>query len=98
MKLPDKVKIGGKIYSVEETDKLELGCDYNGEILYQNLIINIRPALAQQVKEVTFVHELLHGIYNHLGYHKQDEKKIDELANALHAVIIDNPGLFSDTK
>ncbi len=96
MIIPDKVKIGGKIYSVEITDKLALGSvNYSGEILYNDLIIRICPSSKSKM-EADFVHEMLHGIFSHLGYCKHDEKKIDELANALYAVFVDNPNMFKE--
>lgn len=30
-----------------------------------------------------------------LGYRDHDEKRVDELANALHSVIVDNPDVFA---
>ena len=45
MKIPKSLKIGGKVYSVEITDKLTLGsANYSGEILYSDLIIRICPS------------------------------------------------------
>ncbi len=94
MKIPEKIKIGGKVYSVEITNKLDLGnVNYSGEIVYNDLIIRICPQ-AQGKMEADFVHEMMHGIFDHLGYTEHDEKKIDEFANALHMVITDNPEIF----
>lgn len=94
MKIPNKVKIGGKVYDVEITDKLTLGsANYSGEIIYPDLVIRICPS-AKGKMEADFLHELLHGIFVHLGYTDHDEKKIDELANALHMIITDNPEIF----
>ena len=94
MKIPEKIKIGGKIYAVEITDKLDLGnVHYSGEIVYPDLVIRICPS-AKGKMEVDFLHEMLHGIFSHLGYVDHDEKKIDELANALYMVIQDNPQMF----
>lgn len=97
MKIPEKIKIGGKIYKVEITDRLDLGSvNYSGEINYKNLIIRICPS-AQGKMESDFLHEMCHAIYDHLGYKEHDEKKIDELANAMYMIIQDNPKTFSDT-
>ena len=95
MNIPKRIKIGSKIFKVKLTDKLVLGENYTGECLYQNLKIHVRPHLAKSVREVTFIHEVLHAIYDNLGYSDHDEKKIEELANALHGIIVDNPDLFS---
>lgn len=65
MKIPQKVKVGGKTYQVEITNRLDLGnVNYSGEVNYQDLIIRICPQ-AQQKMEGDFLHELCHAIYNH---------------------------------
>lgn len=94
MIIPEKIKIGGQTYKVDITENLFLGAaDYSGEIDYKNLTIKILP-LAKEKMEVIFLHEMLHGIFEFLGYIEHDEKKIDELAHALHMVIKDNPEMF----
>jgi len=96
MQIPEKVKIGGKIYKVERTDKLDMGNRYySGEVDYLNLVIRICPN-AKDKMEADFLHEMLHAIHAFLGYSRQDEKKIDELANTLHMVIQDNPEIFAE--
>ena len=98
MNIPEKVKIGGVTYAVEITENLNLGkANYSGEIDYINLVIRVCP-YAQKKMEVDFIHELLHGIFDHLGYSDHDEKKIDELAHALYMVIEDNPDMFREEK
>jgi len=94
MKIPSKVKIGGLVYTVKETNTLSLGTNYSGEILYSDLCINIRSSCARQQRERSFIHEVIHGIFDNLGYYDHDEKKIDELAGALYSFIIDNPEIF----
>ena len=96
MKIPKKVKIGGKVYTVKITDKLTNGnFNYSAEIDYCDCIIRIVPHHRHKM-EADFLHELVHGIYNHLGYSEHEEKKIDELANALYMVIQDNPRIFNN--
>lgn len=48
--------------------------------------------------EADFLHEMIHGMLDHLGYTEHDEKKVDELANVLHMVILDNPAVFTPVK
>ncbi len=94
MKIPEKVKIGGKTYTVEITDKMDMGIsNVSAEILYNDLIIRISPQ-AKQKMEADFLHELVHGILDHLGYKNHDEKNVDEIAQSLYMVIQDNPNLF----
>lgn len=94
MKIPGAVKIGGLVYVVTETGNITLGANYNAEILYRDLKINIRP-MAKEQKERSFLHEVLHGVYSNLGLLEHDEEQIDALAGALYALITDNPGIFS---
>ncbi len=68
MKVPSKVKIGGLTYDVIETDNITLGLEYNAEILYSSLKVNLRP-MAEQQKQRTFLHEVIHGIFDNLGLH-----------------------------
>lgn len=94
MQIPKEVKVGAKTYQVEITNKLDLGnVNYSGEIVYTDLIIRICPN-AQAKMEADFLHELVHAMLSHLGYCEHEEKKVDELANVLHMVIVDNPAIF----
>lgn len=94
MNIPKKFKIGGKVYTVEITDKLFLGnANVSAEIMYNDLVIRVSPQ-AQGKMEADFLHELIHGIFDHLGYRDHDEKRVDELAQALYMVIVDNPDVF----
>lgn len=94
MNIPKQIKIGGKKYKVKITRHLDLGvAGYSGEIDYSNLIIRIVPS-AKGRMEADLLHEIIHGVYDHLGYTNHDEKKIDELAQAIYMVIQDNPKIF----
>lgn len=96
MKIPQIIKIGGKVYRVEVTDNLYLGpANVSAEIVYTDLVIRISPQ-AKGKMEADFVHELMHGILDHLGYKDHDEQHVDALAQALYMVIQDNPDLFDD--
>ena len=91
MKIPEKIKIGGKTYTVEITNKMDLGINnVSAEILYGDLIIRISPQATAKM-EADFIHEIYFG----LGYRDHDEKRVDELAHALHSVIVDNPDVFA---
>lgn len=95
MKIPEKIKIGGKTYTVEITSKMDLGINnVSAEILYGDLIIRVSPQATAKM-EADFIHEMVHAIYFGLGYRDHDEKRVDELANALHSVIVDNPDVFA---
>lgn len=94
MKIPKTLKIGGKVYDIEITNKLDFGnVNCSAEIAYSDLVIRICPA-AQKKMEADFVHEMVHGILSFLGYTEHDEKKVEEMAEALYMVIEDNPDIF----
>ena len=98
MKIPKKLKIGGKIYTVEITDKLYLGsANCSAEIMYNDLVIRICPQ-ADGKMQSDLMHEMVHAIYDNLGYKEQDEKRVEEMAQALYAVIVDNPEMFEEQK
>lgn len=94
MVIPKKIKIGGTTYRVEITNKLDLGnSNVTAEIDYCNLVIRVSPQ-AKEKMESDFLHEVVHGILDHLGYRNHDEKKVDELAQSFYMVIQDSPGMF----
>jgi len=95
MTIPKKVKIGGLVYDVEITKNISMGNNYTAEIIYEDLKINVRP-MKEMLMQRYFLHEIVHGIYDQLGYKDHDEKQIDELAAAFHALITDNPEIFSE--
>lgn len=97
MNIPEKLKVGGKTYTVGTTDRLVLGSDYGGEIIYTDLEIHLRPMAPEQM-EATFLHEMVHAIFDHLGVKDHDEIQVDSLAQALHMIIKDNPGMFAPAK
>ena len=95
MNIPKTVKIGGKVYDVEITNKFDLGnVNVSAEIIYTDLVIRISSNQAPGKMEADFIHELIHGIFDHLGYKEHDEKRVDELAQAIYMVIVDNPDVF----
>lgn len=93
MKIPKKLKVGGVVYDVNITDKLELGYQYVGEILRSERKINIRPIVG---KEETFLHEVVHAILYMGGYNEHDEKLVEAIAQGLWAVIVDNEKMFKE--
>lgn len=61
MKIPEKIKIGGKTYTVEITSKMDLGINnVSAEILYGDLIIRVSP---QATAKMTVIHDDLVNYY-----------------------------------
>ena len=94
MNIPKQLKIGGYVYDVEITDKMDLGIsNVSAEIVYTDLKIRIAPNNPRKM-EADFIHEMIHGVLAFLGYKEHDEKQVEEMAQALYMIIQDNPGLF----
>ena len=104
MRIPKKVKIGVFNLDVKFVEMLDNG-DTGG---YVNMYTNIlqiaskvktdddkKPVVVQQpVKEMEFLHELLHGIDFVYNAGNLSENTVNRLANGLYQVIIDNPDIF----
>lgn len=96
MIIPDKVKIGGKTYTVEITKNLYLGSSGTcAELIDSDCEIHIVP-MSQGAMEESFLHELIHGVFYFLGYEKHKEAEVERLAQALYMVIQDNPEIFKE--
>lgn len=99
MNMPEKVRIGSMDYDVIKTDNVILldGVQCYGMIDYISHRIEIdETAQDEQGMEVTFLHELIHGILISRGMDKEsaDEKLVNELARGFHQVIRDNHNIF----
>ena len=87
MKIPKKVKIGAREYTVEIVDIINDRDDL-GETKHSKLHIKIKKSKPTQMEQ-TFLHELFHCIAGTFS-----EYEVDTLANNLHLLIKDNPGVF----
>lgn len=97
MRIPKHVKIGGLKYKVNVTNTLMLGDGYLGECDFSNLVINLKPGNSGRMEQV-LLHEVIHAVYDHLGFSEHDEHNVDMLASALHALIVNNPDMFRPDK
>ncbi len=98
MEIPNKVRIGSADYEVKLT-KENLVCDGRecvGTIDYGFHIINIQEGIQdKQAPEITFLHELLHGIVRERNLEIENEELVvEEISRGLHQVIRDNTEMF----
>lgn len=97
MKIPSSVKIGGNIFDIVYTDNFDLGkVNVNGEISYQKRQIRLAPDLNEQEQQITFVHELIHGILQFMGEKElnDDEQMVEKIAQIINMFLVDNPNIF----
>ena len=77
MKIPAKVRIGGREYAVKETENLNDGVNMAyGHIDYEQGVIRITKGLGHDKKCITLWHEMLHGISEHFGLKIEDEEEV----------------------
>ena len=87
MKIPKTLKVGGKTYTVQITDKMDLGINnVSAEILYEDLIIRVSPQAPSKM-EADFFHELLHAAFQFLGYREHDEDRKSTRLNSSHVAL-----------
>lgn len=87
----DEIKILGLNYKLNYVDSISKEELRVGEIDYLNQEIRILKDMEQGIKDVTLIHEVLHAIFNQLGFEEeQDEHLIQSLATSLYQVFIEN--------
>ena len=105
MKIPDKVRVGSIDYDVTvgEDPLIINGVQALGYCDYMDSTIKLDKSIqGDQQVEVTFLHELIHSMFNDckidlVNYgleYEQMEYIVDSLAYSLHQVIRDNPNIF----
>lgn len=101
MNIPETVRIGSCDYVVElTTNNLVVdGKECYAQIDYNFHKISINSKLAdKQHNEVSFLHELLHGIMKDRNLELENEELVvEELSRGFHQVIKDNPKMFEKT-
>lgn len=94
MKIPGKIKVLYKEYTVEETANLhDNGGDLYGQIHYLPEKIFLNVDAKEEQKKSTLLHELIHAmdeIYS-IGL---KEEQVEKLGNAFYMLQKDNPELF----
>lgn len=95
MNIPNKIKIGGHIYTVNYTENLARDRDRIGESCADKLSIDIDKSLPQSMKESVFIHEILEQ-FNFVYNVGLEHKQIYDLETAIYALVKDNPSVFNE--
>ena len=95
MKIPDKVKVGGKDYKIVWNDELLTNEGFNGLACHRELIIYLckiyrGDKLAKSNIEEVFLHEIIHAVDTVYNNHSLDEDTVDRLSQGLYQVLKDN--------
>jgi len=99
MNIPKTIKIGGHNYKIIFPYVFTERLDISGDNDHDKKIIRITKdspdgPRSESAIDVTFIHEILHGI-DHLTGHdmftgEEGEKKIEALSEGIYQVLIDN--------
>lgn len=86
------IKILGVDYKVVYSEQIDKYSKILGQINYVDKTIEIDKALSKDIEGLTLLHEILHGIFNLLGYqdYRDDEQLVQSLSATLHQVLKDN--------
>lgn len=99
MKIPKKLRIGGFVWTVEESEKVAAEGNVYGSTHHTKQRFFLEPNENLQKKEQVLLHEVLHAIWHQTGlgkrYASDAEKKMEEeivhaLSMGLYQVIKDN--------
>jgi hypothetical protein len=98
MKIPKKLKVGGLIYEVKESEEVTYEGAVWGSTHFSNQKIFLEPNEKQQKKEEAFLHEIIHICLFYCGLSKR-LKRLDEnleedlviaISNQLYQILKDN--------
>jgi hypothetical protein len=96
MNIPEKVKIGGHIYTINNVKGFELdGCGADINVATQ--IIRICQDSPQDRRESSFLHEIIEAIDSNFEL-KLEHPIIQCLEETLYQVIVDNPDIFKESE
>jgi len=95
LNIPDRIKIGGMIFSVALIDNLMRDGSSSGRSCGNSQEIQIDKSASYQYKETTFIHEVLHQI-NFVYNVGLEHKQIYDLETAIYALVKDNPSVFNE--
>ena len=102
MKIPKSVRIGGVEYEVQYEPNLRLNNNLcYGTINYDEsvIVLSETDGTGYQMRCITLLHEILHGIRNHAGLEIEDEEAIvDMFARGIYQVLQDNGERLFDLK
>lgn len=93
--LPDRIKIGGVDYTVEQVDGLRDGNEsLNGWIQYNECKILVDAGLSPQRQRIVIWHEVVHGLLEHAGIEEdRSEHMVVALGYGIVQALRDNPWL-----
>lgn len=94
------INILGVNYKKEEVDIIDDNFEICGQIDYHKQKIKIKKDLGKDIKKVTLLHEIIHGIFENSGQRElnTNEDLINSLANSIYQIFKNNNELIEYLK
>lgn len=92
--IPDSIKVGAYVYRIEEMTRAESYDDRKYGIFSKNkMLISIDTSVSMTEVCNTFLHEILHTLFDHHSLLDSDdeERTVRSMALGLMMVFVDNP-------
>ena len=84
-----EINILGVVYTIEEVEVVNKSEPRRGEINFLTNEIRIDKSMTQSLKNQVLMHEILHAVFDLLGFSElaEDEEKVQSIATALHQIL-----------
>lgn len=91
------IRILGLSYEIQEVEVVNKGVPRAGEIDFLGQVIKIDKSLSDDRKQITLLHEVIHGICEQLQFDEvgDNEQVVQGLAVALHQILKDGFAISS---
>jgi len=87
MEIPKKIKIGGIIYRIDQSEEL---ADADGICRSRDSVIKICKTIPQDTKEMVLFHEILEAGCSPLGETETGHSLLDMISKLFYQVLKDN--------
>jgi len=97
VKVPKKIKVGARTYAITFKENLLRDDGNRGCVYWHKQTVEISPILHKEQKDVTFLHECIHIIDEHMaGRTGLSEEVTNSIAEGLYQLLKDNLGIEFD--
>lgn len=96
IQLPKLITVLSQTFEIIEIDSIDFEAPVLGKITHHENTIHICRKLSTDRKKVVLLHEILHSIFEQLGFEEEhdNEHLINSLSTSIYQVLKQNPDLF----
>ena len=89
MKIPESIKVGGRIYGIDFIKGLWQRTGFKGHIIFNTQEIEIDGDISEADMHTIFLHETIHAIDKIWGNNDLSESQVNMVAEGLYQVFSD---------